>query len=143
MTKANLTSIRDVANFPSFHDAELVSVEHDSNAKSLAIRLKRVSGSQETLVFHGVIAQRMIDFADQNVASRVLMSPTHSFSLDDVCAWVRWMYSRDDAKAPEIDRAITNRLHQDIVEGRKVLFILEPSCGAELAVVCESASILT
>ncbi|BBP99642.1 hypothetical protein BSFA1_47710 [Burkholderia sp. SFA1] len=143
MTKSNLTSIRDAVEFPSFHDAELISVEHDPDAKSLAIRLKRVSGPVETLVFRGVIAQRMIDFADQNVASRLLISPRYHFSCDDLCAWVRWMYSRDDAKAPELDRAITDRLYRDITEGQKVLFILEPSCGAELAVICESASILT
>lgn len=85
----------------------------------------------------------MIDFADQNVASRLLISPMYSFSIDDLSAWVRWMYSRDGAKAPELDRAIIERMYQDIIAGRKALFVLEPSCGAELAVLCESVEILT
>jgi hypothetical protein len=143
MTKSSLSSIEDVAAFPSFHDAELISVEHDPDATFLTVRLKRVSGPVETLAFRGVIAQRMIDFADQNVASRVLISPMYGFSIDDLSAWVRWMYSRDGANAPELDRAIIERMYQDMIAGRKALFVLEPSCGAELAVLCESIAILT
>lgn len=132
-----------LAALPSFHDAELMAVEHDPDAKSLTLRLKRVSGPVETLLLSAVVAQRMIDFADQNVASRLLVSPLHDFSLDDLRVWIRWIYSRDDAQAPEPDRIIIERFYQDVMAGRKTLFILEPSCGAEMAVLCESVSILT
>jgi len=120
-----------------------MAVEHDPDAKSLTLRLKRVSGPVETLLLSAVVAQRMIDFADQNVASRLLVSPLHDFSLDDLRVWIRWIYSRDDAQAPEPDRIIIERFYQDVMAGRKTLFILEPSCGAEMAVLCESVSILT
>jgi hypothetical protein len=53
------------------------------------------------------------------------------------------MDSREYANAPGLKAELAVRLHQDILEGRKVLFILEPSCGAELAVLCEQASVLT
>jgi hypothetical protein len=142
MTKSKLSSVEDSAAFPGFHDAELVAVEHDPDATSLTVRFKRVAGPVETLEFRGVVAQRMIDFADQNVASRLLISPMYSFSIDDLSAWVHWIYSRDGAKAPELDRGIIERMYQDITAGRKALFVLEPSCGAELAVLCESVSIL-
>ncbi|WP_250512418.1 hypothetical protein [Caballeronia sp. INDeC2] len=143
MNTSNFTPVENCAVLPSFHDAELISVEHDPAARSLVLQLKRASGPVETLLFSGVVAQRMIDFADQNVASRLLISPMHSFSVDDLFAWVRWMYSRDDAKAPEPSRTIIERFHRDVIDGRKALFILEPSCGAEMAVLCESVSILT
>ncbi|BCQ21903.1 hypothetical protein NK8_00090 [Caballeronia sp. NK8] len=117
-------------------------MEHDPDVQYLSLRLKRVSGAVETLKFSGVVTQRMIDFADQNVASRLSISPMHHFSADDLGAWIRWMHSRDDAKAREPDPTIIERLHRDVADGRKVLFILEPSCGAELAVLCESVSIL-
>jgi hypothetical protein len=57
--------------------------------------------------------------------------------------WIRWINSREDGKAPEPDRTNIERLHRDLVEGRNALFVLEPSCGAEMAVLCESVSILT
>ncbi|SAK47878.1 hypothetical protein AWB78_00819 [Caballeronia calidae] len=143
MITSNFTCTKDLAALPSFHDAELISVEHDPDAKILAVRFKRVSGPVETLVFSGVIAQRMIDFSDQNVASRLLISPLHHFSMDDLRTWMCWMHSREDAKAPDVDSTIVERLHQDVVDGRKALFILEPSCGAEMAVLCESIAIRT
>lgn len=143
MTKSNFISVKDVAALPSFHDAELIAVAHDPQAKSLSVRFKRASGSVETLLFSGVIAQRMIDFADQNVASRLLISPMYRFSLEDLSKWMRWMHSRDDAKAAEPDLTMVERFFRDVTEGNKALFILEPSCGAEMAVLCESVSILT
>ncbi|CCD39185.1 unnamed protein product [Candidatus Paraburkholderia kirkii UZHbot1] len=142
MKTFSFTCVENLAALPSFHDAELVSIEHDPDVKSLILRFKRVSGPVETLMFSGVVAQRMIDFTDQNVASRLLISPMHRFSLDEFYAWVRWMYSRDDAKAPELDRTIIERLYRDVADGSKALFILEPSCGAEMAVLCESVSML-
>ncbi|VXB87463.1 conserved hypothetical protein [Burkholderia sp. 8Y] len=143
MKTPNYACVKDGAVLPSFHDAELISLEHDPGARSLVLRLKRASGPVETLLFSGVVAQRMIDFADQNVASRLLISPMRNFSIDDLSVWVRWMYSRDDAKAPEPSRAIIEQFHRDVIDGRKALFILDPSCGAEMAVLCESISILT
>lgn len=141
MNTSHFIQINEVTALPSFHDAELISIEHDPDAKSLTLLFKRVSGPIETLRFLGVVAHRMIDFTDQNVASRLLISPIHRFSVDDLHTWVRWIYSRDDAKAPELDRTIINAFFQDVIERRKVLFVLEPSCGAELAVLCESVSI--
>jgi len=143
MNTSRFQPVNTLAALPSFHDAELMAVEHDPDAKSLTLRLKRVSGPVETLLLSAVVAQRMIDFADQNVASRLLVSPLHDFSLDDLRVWIRWIYSRDDAQAPEPDRIIIERFYQDVMAGRKTLFILEPSCGAEMAVLCESVSILT
>ncbi|KXV13251.1 hypothetical protein CR51_05405 [Caballeronia megalochromosomata] len=122
---------------PGFHDAELISVEHNPDAKSLALRFKRVSGPLETLMLAGVVGQRMIDFSDRNVASRLLASPTHHISVDELREWVRWINSRNDAKAPEPDRLTIERLYRDLVDGRKGL------CRSSGSLMSISAQIFT
>ncbi|WP_244830169.1 hypothetical protein [Caballeronia sp. TF1N1] len=141
MTAFSYTNVKDLTALPSFHDAELFAVLHDPDAKTLLLDFKRASGPIETLLFSGIIGQRLIDFADQNVASRLLVSPEHKFSVEDVRKWVCWISSRDDAQARELDFAFAERLFLDIREGTKALFILEPSCGAEMAVLCESIAL--
>lgn len=133
--------IRNVADFPSFHDAELHGVEHDPEAHSLTLRLRRVSGEIEVLKFSGVIAQRLIDFAAQNVASRLLISPRYPFTSAEARTWVQWINSRDDSKATEISEEKSDAYAADFSAGRLTLFLLEPSCGAEMAVLCESVSL--
>lgn len=135
------TDIRNIADFPSFHDAELCGIEHDASARSLELRFRRVGGEIEWLRFSGVIAQRMIDFAGQNVASRLLISSRFAFTSAEARAWVQWINSRDDSKAAVISEETGEEYVRDFHAGRRVLFVLEPSCGAELAVLCESVSL--
>jgi hypothetical protein len=68
---------------------------------------------------------------------RLLISPTYKFSVTEVGQWSRWVDSRDDFDATVDQTKIDQRI-ADFVAGRKALFVLEPSCGAEVAVVCDS-----
>ncbi|MEM5330198.1 hypothetical protein VSR34_26855 [Paraburkholderia sp. JHI2823] len=133
--------IGSVADFPSFHDAELRGIEHDPEARSLTLRFRRVGGEVEVLKFFEVVAQRLIDFAGQNVASRLLISPKHTFTSADAQTWVQWINSRDDSKGTGISGEEGDKYASDFRAGRLTLFVLEPSCGAEMAVLCESVSI--
>jgi hypothetical protein len=135
------TDIRNVADFPSFHDAELFGIEHDPETRSLELRFRRVGGEVEVLRFSGVIGQRMIDFAGQNVASRLLISPRYAFTSAEARTWSQWINSRDDSKAAATSEDKGEEYVRDFRAGRQVLFVLEPSCGAELAVLCESVSL--
>jgi len=83
----------------------------------------------------------MVDFAGQNVASRLLISPRYAFTSAEVRTWVQWINSRDDSKAPAISEDKGEEYISDFRAGRRALFVLEPSCGAELAVLCESVSL--
>ncbi|MDR5754337.1 MULTISPECIES: hypothetical protein [unclassified Caballeronia] len=141
MDTGKYTDIRTVADFPSFHDAELFGIEHDPETRSLELRFRRVGGEVEALRFSGVIGQRMIDFASQNVASRLLISPRYAFTSAEACKWVQWINSRDDSKATAIREDKGDEYVMDFQSGSRVLFVLEPSCGAELAILCESISL--
>jgi hypothetical protein len=141
MATGAYTDIRDVAEFPSFHDAELTGIEHVHELRTLELRFRRVGGEVEVLRFSGVIRQRLIDFAGQNVASRLLISPRYAFSLAEVRTWLQWMNSRDDSKGAVISEQNAEDCVRDLVAGHRVLFVLEPSCGAEMAVLCESLSL--
>ncbi|WP_413188860.1 hypothetical protein [Paraburkholderia sacchari] len=138
METGTYTDVRSVADFPSFHDAELFSIAHDIDARSLDLRFRRVGGEVEALRFSGVFSQRLIDFASQNVASRLLISPKYTFTLAEVRTWVQWINSRDDSKGKAMSAEEGEECVEDIRAGRRALFVLEPSCGAELAVLCES-----
>ncbi|WP_245964901.1 hypothetical protein [Trinickia dinghuensis] len=67
----------------------------------------------------------------------VAIAPISCISAAEVEQWLRWVDSRDDYEArgdqKEIDRRIA-----DFAAGRKALFVLEPSCGAKVAVMCDS-----
>jgi hypothetical protein len=136
-----MTDTRNVADFPSFHDAELFGIEHDPETRLLELRFRRVGGEVAVLRFSGVIGQRMIDFVGQNVASRLLISPTYAFTSAEARTWVQWINSRDDSKAATIREDKGEEYVRDFKAGRRVLFVLEPSCGAEIAVLCESVSL--
>jgi hypothetical protein len=138
MNPLNYVNIKDVDSVPSFHDAELIGIEHRPDARELVLRFRRVAGEIESLRFTEVNVLRIVDFAEQNLASRLLISPKYQFSSDDVRTWVQWVNSRDDAKASPIDDERANQYVCDFAAARKALFILEPSCGAEIAVLCES-----
>jgi hypothetical protein len=141
MDTGTYTDIRNVADFPSFHDAELIGIEHDPEAHTLELRFQRVGGEFEVLRFSGVIGQRLIDFAAQNVASRLLISPRYAFSSAEIRAWLQWINSRDDSKGAAISEKEGDEYVQKLKEMDRVLFVLEPSCGAEMAVLCESLSL--
>ncbi|MGK8889128.1 hypothetical protein [Burkholderia gladioli] len=122
---------------PTFHDAELVGIDHRPADRELLLRFARVDGTTGIFRFVGVVSQRIVDFAEQNVVSRLLISPTYNFSATEVGQWSRWVDSRDAFQAP-VDQTLIDRRLADFVAGRKALFVLEPSCGAEVAVVCDS-----
>lgn len=141
MATGTYTDLRRVSETPSFHDAELTGIEHDPEARSLELRFRRVGGEVEVLRFSGVIRQRLIDFAGQNVASRLLISPRYAFSLAEVRTWLQWMSSRNDSEGAAISEHNGEECVRDLAAGHRVLFVLEPSCGAEMAVLCESISL--
>jgi hypothetical protein len=139
MDKSTYTNVCDIRDLPSFHDAELFRIEHRPGDRELELGIKRVNGEVEFLLFKQVTSLRMADFTEQNVASRILLSPKHPFSVNEVRTVVGWIRSCTDSKPALVSQAQAEQITQTILAGRATLFSLEPSCGAEVAVLCESA----
>ncbi|VWB52939.1 hypothetical protein [Burkholderia lata] len=125
-------------SIPTFHDAELVTIDHRPADQELRLRFRRVGGEIHSFRFTGVISLRIIDFTQQNVVSRLLLSPVYPFSQTEVRQWLKWIGSREDFDAAHVDDSRLNQYLADFDTGRKALFVLEPSCGAEVAVLCET-----
>ncbi|MGV2289868.1 hypothetical protein AAHK20_14240 [Trinickia sp. YCB016] len=137
MTHSERTNVKDITSLPSFHDAELIGIEHRPDDYTLTLHFRRVNGEIGSLSFTGVMAQRIVDFAEQNVVSRLLISPLYRFSPTETRSWLQWVSSRDDATATAIDDKAALGHAQGFGKGLEALFVLEPSCGAEVAVHCK------
>jgi hypothetical protein len=139
MDTINYANVRDLNDVPSFHDAEIIGIDHHPEDRELSVHLKRASGENGVFRFTGVIAQRIVDFGEKNVVSRLLISPRYPFSSDEVRTWVQWVNSRDNVIAVPVDGERADQYaRDDFVTGQRALFVLEPSCGAQIAVLCES-----
>ncbi|MGT0196381.1 hypothetical protein [Burkholderia pyrrocinia] len=138
MGNVTYQSVIGFENMPTFHDAELVMIDHRPTDQELRLRFRRIDGGVGTYRFTGVISQRVIDFAGQNVVSRLLISAAYPFSAAEIGQWLKWMNSREDFEAASVDESLLNRYLADFDADRKALFVLEPSCGAEVAVLCEA-----
>ncbi|KWA73017.1 hypothetical protein WL30_11070 [Burkholderia ubonensis] len=141
MENSGYMNVINLDGIPSFHDAELTKIEHHPDGRELQLQFRRVGGEIGTFRFCGVVSQRMVDFAEQNVVSRLLISPAYKFSAAEVGQWLGWVDGRVDSKVRAIDPTKAALLAADLQDGRHALFILEPSCGAEVAVLCEQISL--
>jgi hypothetical protein len=137
MTSHEHTNVKEISNLPSFHDAELITITNNPSDYAFTLHFQRINGSVETISFTGVMAQRVMDFAEQNIVSRLLISAHYHFSSAEIRAWLQWVNSRDDATASAIDDKTANEYAQNFANGSGALFVLEPSCGAEIVVHCK------
>lgn len=120
----------------SYHDAELVGCAYSRTNSSLLLNFECTDGTTPKLLFSGVTAVRANDFGQQNVVSRLLISPSHVFTRDEIRTYVNWANSQHDYRA-----AMTNEKAQTIAatvaEKQFILFVLEPSVGAEVVALCQ------
>lgn len=123
-----------------FHDSELVTVQVLNGKQSLALGFNTVDNKLQTFYFAGVAGFRITNFIQQNVVSRVLMFPEHPFSTEQLNYWINFASSVSDT-----DQLLTAGALKSITEriqkGELLLFVVEPSWGAEAAIICQSASV--
>lgn len=120
----------------SYHDAEIAGIAYSRAHRTGLLNLERVSGDEARLVFSGVNALRANDFGLQNVVSRILISTSHAFSPGEVQTYVQWAHSQHDYKASLSDEK-TTEIVSAISRGELILFVAEPSVGAEIVILCE------
>jgi len=118
----------------AMHDSEVVGIE--INRKNKIAKLALLTESAETWCFEcdGVALIRAVDFIDQNVVSRLLISSVFIFSESQIRHWLNWLSSLIDMKSnmtPEILEAYKKKIEI----GDMSLLVLEPSRGMELGVL--------
>lgn len=126
---------------PNIHDAELVGIEITDERKTVRLSLIDNEKVGVALIASGVTAFRLVDMGMQNVVYRLLRlqgeTITPSIDLGERLGWVT---SCLDAPSYLSDAAMNDYLGR-IKSGSLCLLLLEPSAGAELAILCESVTI--
>jgi len=112
-----------------------VSVRIDRIAKTLDLGFRAVDDRVVDFAFGGVVTFRIVDAHLQNVVSRVLVTPSGELLGDEIHRVVTWLFSSAE-KELMVDRAVVETHVGDILKGKKRLFYLDPSWGAEIAVLC-------
>ena len=126
---------------PNLHDAELVGVELTGDRKTVRLSLVDNEKASIAIVASGVKAFRLIDMGLQNVVYRLHRPESDTSSLSaDLGGKLNWVTSCLDAPSYLSDAAMSDYLEK-IKSGNLSLLLLEPSAGAELAVLCESVAI--
>lgn len=122
----------------NYHDAELAGTAYSRADTSTRLDFERVGGDPARLAFFGIKAFRISDYGLQNVVSRFLVSPSYPFSTDEIKEYVSWAHSKHDYKAPFSDEEARD-VEVAIKHDKLTLFVLEPSVGAEIVILCERA----
>ncbi|MFL9992692.1 hypothetical protein SAMN05444172_6067 [Burkholderia sp. GAS332] len=120
----------------SYHDAELVGCTYSRTDSVLLLSFECTDGTAPKLPFSEVAAIRANDFSQQNVVSRLLVSPAHAFTPEEIRTYVNWASSQHDYRAAMADDKAST-LVSDIAAGKFILFALEPSIGAEIVTLCK------
>jgi hypothetical protein len=102
------------------------------------LNFELVNGDSAQLLFSGVQALRINDYGLQNVVSRLLISPSYTFSIAEINEYISWAHSKHDYKASFSDEEV-REMRTFVERGRLALFVLEPSVGAEIVILCERA----
>jgi hypothetical protein len=116
-----------------FHDAELQTIVMDRNQKTLALVFDLNSGNKRTISFYDVLAYKLSDIYYQNVVSRLLLSSLGTMDSSDLDQALGLVYDRRPAGQPSYPDTIKS----DILNQDLLLFYLDPSVGAEAAVIAK------
>jgi hypothetical protein len=118
-----------------FHDAELRLVCHRPEDDVLELRFAMADGEFARVSLSGVTAFRVTDMRMQNVVSRLMINGWN-FQLprDEIHENVRWI--SETCEGEQLARpAKLEDIVGKVISGEKLLFILEPACGAEMKAV--------
>ena len=123
----------------NYHDAELVGLYYARDRQHLLLNFQLVDGDLAVVRCDGVTHFRLGEMGLQNVTSRLLISSEREFQPDEIRNHINWACSRDghehamtDSRAAYFRTSIRHR--------QFTLLVLEPSVGAEVAVLCKSVT---
>lgn len=129
--------MENIERLSTFHDAELRHVSHKIGVSLLELGFEKTDGQFVVVSFCGVTAFRTTDMQMQNVVSRLLVHGSNILlTADELAEHVSWISRTCDGEQLS-DPAAMNTLVQKVATGEQLLFILEPSWGAEVRVIAE------
>lgn len=119
------------------HDAELISLGLDRIQKCVVLRFVLPNGLQRAIQLNNVSHFRATDVISQNVVSDVLISSERSFSPDDILHWLKWITKLTDTGTFATDDQL-RMIQAQVLRRERILFVSEPSWGAEIAAISET-----
>ncbi len=130
-----MTNVPNADNVAGLHDAELYLVKMDRENATIDLGFKCIDHSVCTISFGKIWNYRIENIITQNVVSRILVSNTLRGFGDDLEKTVRWAFSIGNTLF--ISDEYVKEYVQRINSGELLLVYLDPSWGAEVAVIAE------
>jgi len=129
--------MENIERLGSFHDAELRHISHKAEVDLLELGFEKADGQFVVVSLCGVAAFRVTDMRMQNVVSRLLVHGSNiELTEDELAERVGWVSRTCDGEQLS-EPAAVSVLVQKVTSGARLLFILEPSWGAEMIVIAE------
>lgn len=129
--------MENVERLSTFHDAELRQISHIADVNRLELGFEKADGQFVVISLRGLVAFRVVDFGLQNVVSMLLVQGFNlKLTKPELVDRVGWISNNCDGDQLS-DLATVNTLVQRVDSGELLLFILEPSWGAEMIVLAE------
>lgn len=123
------------------HDAEITGIDSLRDIREVLIRTRLSNGNLLNLKFKTVHLFRVVDFGMQNVISRVLVYSKDELKSDIGIDKINWLNSFSDTKA-SLSKNQLDALYSVIDNDDLNLVYLEPSCGAELAILFSESDVV-
>ena len=134
-TKSNVR----VEDLGDFHDAELTSLTLDRTAGRVLLVFSKDDGTDGQLECKGVLNIKCSTLLFQNVVSRLRAAPIPALPAEEVRQIIAWSFTLDNRMAISTGRLDT---HVDnVMSGKLKLLHVDPSWGAEVAILCHSISL--
>lgn len=118
------------------HDAELIGLDSGDAPARLKIKLRTTEDIDLSITFEQCIHYRATDFTRQNIISRVLVFNEKSPPDEAIGSLIRWLTSLSDSTSFLTESKLAE-LIQAVYSGKLSLVYVEPSCGAEVAILCQ------
>ncbi|MBN9697073.1 MAG: hypothetical protein J0L85_14860 [Zoogloea sp.] len=117
----------------ALHDFKIIGLRSAQGCFDVMVVLDDV---EKQLGFVEPLVYRVVDYGDQNVISRFFKVEKEDASL--IYSWVEWIFSDSQGGilASEEGKA---RARKEICAGQRCLYVIEPSWGAEIAVIASAA----
>jgi hypothetical protein len=127
-----------VEDLGDFHDAELTSLTLDRTAGRVLLVFSKDDGTDGQLECKGVLNIKCSTLLFQNVVSRLRVAPILALPAEEVRQIIAWSFTLDDRMAISTGRLDT---HVDnVMSGKLKLLHVDPSWGAEVAILCDAIS---
>lgn len=122
------------------HDAELISLRHETKTKTVELIFLTTDAQYLTFVLHGVTQLRCTDFGLQNVVFQLNIHGVNEVLTENtIRSNVVWLFANDSgeqlANFAEIEAVV-----QQVLERRVLLIVMTPSWGAQIVALAERIS---